>query len=84
MAETRPLVSVFSTSGPARSLQCAATGETTLPGVFSAPIRPDVVRFVHTNMAKNKRQPYAVSPAAGMQCSASSWGEIYPPSFVSP
>eukprot|EP00614_Pseudopedinella_elastica_P027772 CAMPEP_0172616686 /NCGR_PEP_ID=MMETSP1068-20121228/66716_1 /TAXON_ID=35684 /ORGANISM="Pseudopedinella elastica, Strain CCMP716" /LENGTH=388 /DNA_ID=CAMNT_0013422199 /DNA_START=38 /DNA_END=1204 /DNA_ORIENTATION=+ len=74
MAETRPLVSVFSTSGPARSLQCAATGETTLPGVFSAPIRPDVVRFVHTNMAKNKRQPYAVSPAAGMQCSASSWG----------
>ena len=47
---------------------------TTLPAVFVAPIRPDVVRFVHTNMAKNKRQAYAVSERAGHQTSAESWG----------
>lgn len=70
MAEARPLVTVFSTTAE-------PTGETTLPAVFSAPIRPDVVRFVHTNMAKNKRQPYAVAPEAGMQTSAQSWGKLY-------
>jgi len=45
-----------------------------LPSVFLAPIRPDIVHFVHTNMAKNRRQPYAVSDWAGHQHSAESWG----------
>lgn len=63
----RPLVSVFSTSGE-------KSGETTLPAVFTAPMRPDIVQFVHTNMNKNNRQAYAVSPWAGKQVSASSWG----------
>lgn len=36
-----------------------------MPAVFKAPIRPDVVNFVHTNMRKNNRQPYAVSELAG-------------------
>lgn len=45
-----------------------------LPAVFRAPIRPDVVNFVHTNMRKNSRQPYAVSELAGHQTSAESWG----------
>jgi len=45
-----------------------------LPSVFLAPIRPDVVRFVHKNMGKNSRQPYAVSDMAGHQHSAESWG----------
>lgn len=49
-------------------------GQTTLPAVFKAPIRPDVVSFVHTNMAKNKRQAYAVNKLAGHQTSAESWG----------
>ena len=31
-------------------------------------------RTVHTGMAKNKRQPYAVSEKAGEQTSAESWG----------
>jgi large subunit ribosomal protein L4e len=31
-------------------------------------------RTVHTGMAKNKRQPYAVSEKAGHQTSAESWG----------
>ena len=42
--------------------------------MFTAPIRSDVVQFVYTNMAKNKRQPYAVSDAAGHQTPAESWG----------
>jgi large subunit ribosomal protein L4e len=45
-----------------------------LPCVFTAPIRLDIVRFVHDNLAKNKRQPYAVSLWAGHQHSAESWG----------
>merc|ERR1712113_597483 len=45
-----------------------------LPAIFKAPIRPDVVHFVHSNIAKNHRQAYAVSKAAGHQTSAESWG----------
>jgi len=45
-----------------------------LPSVFIAPIRPDIVHFVHTNIRKNARQPYAVSAGAGHQHSAESWG----------
>ena len=36
-----------------------------LPAVFRAPIRPDIVNFVHSEMRKNTRQPYAVSVKAG-------------------
>ncbi|CAM9349814.1 unnamed protein product, partial [Laminaria digitata] len=56
----RPVVSVFSTAGVAQE-------STSLPAVFTVPIRPDIVNFVHTNMAKNHRQPYAVSKRAGHQ-----------------
>lgn len=45
-----------------------------LPAVFSAPIRSDIVQTVHTHMAKNKRQAYAVSTKAGHQTAAESWG----------
>lgn len=45
-----------------------------LPEVFLTPIRTDLVNFVHTNMNKNHRQPYAVSNGAGHQTSAESWG----------
>lgn len=45
-----------------------------LPVVFSSPIRPDIVQTIHTGMAKNRRQPYAVSEKAGHQTSAESWG----------
>ena len=37
-----------------------------LPAVFKAPIRPDIVSFIHHEVAKNRRQPYSVSQAAGM------------------
>ena len=59
----RPTVSVFSTKGE-------AVGSVTLPCVMTAPIRPDIVTFVHTNMAKNHRQAYSVSNDAGHQVGA--------------
>jgi len=64
---TRPLVTVFSLTGE-------KSGETNLPAVMTAPLRSDIVQFVHYNMNKNKRQAYAVSIKAGKQVSASSWG----------
>lgn len=58
---SRPQVTVYSDKNE-------PTGELlTLPAVFNAPIRPDVVNFVHQNIAKNHRQPYAVSAEAGTQ-----------------
>jgi len=65
---SRPTVTIIGADGK-------GTGATeVLPKVFSAPIRPDVVKHVHTGMAKNKRQPYSVSEKAGHQTSAESWG----------
>ena len=49
---SRPTVSVFG-AGEAKVAKTLP-----LPGVFGAPIRVDVVNFVHTQMAKNKRQAY--------------------------
>jgi large subunit ribosomal protein L4e len=67
-AATRQLVSVFSEDGS------SILGTVPLPDVFKAPIRPDLVNFVHTNVNKNRRQAYAVSTKAGHQTSAESWG----------
>jgi len=66
---SRPQVTVFTVEGTAGS-------QTALPAVFTAPIRPDVVNFVHTNVRKNKRQAYGHSLTldAGMNYSAASWG----------
>ncbi|KLO05177.1 60S ribosomal protein L4/L1/L2 [Schizopora paradoxa] len=64
---SRPTVTVRSASGEAGS-------SLPLPAVLTAPIRLDVVQQVHKSMAKNKRQPYAVSEKAGHQTSAESWG----------
>ena len=63
----RPLVSVQSIDGE-------AVEQTNLPAVFTAPIRSDIVQSVHTNVAKNHRQAYAVAMNAGHQTSAESWG----------
>jgi len=67
MAAARPLVQIYNADGK-------AAGNATLPAVLTAPIRDDVVRFVHTNINKNRRQAYAVSVKAGHQSSAESWG----------
>jgi len=63
----RPLVGVYITASKAEEF-------IKLPGVFTAPIRSDIVNEVHTRLNKNKRQPYAVSKFAGHQSSAESWG----------
>jgi large subunit ribosomal protein L4e len=47
-----------------------ASKQVHLPDVFLAPIRADIVQFVHTNMAKNARQAYSVNKYAGHQSSA--------------
>lgn len=67
MAAARPLVSVQEVDGK-------PSGTVSLPAVFTAPIRPDIVRTVHTGINKNHRQPYAVSMKAGHQTAAESWG----------
>jgi len=64
----RPLISVHDEKN-------AVSGSNVpLPAVFKAPIRPDIVNFVHQNMSKNARQAYAVNVDAGHQTSAESWG----------
>jgi large subunit ribosomal protein L4e len=70
LAASRPVVSVLSVEKETASV----VAQVVLPAVFTAPIRPDVVNFVHTNMAKNNRQAYGVSRQAGHQHSAESWG----------
>jgi len=65
----RPLVSVYDDKNEALPVKGVH-----LPAVFRAPIRPDIVSFVHDQMMKNTRQAYCVSSKAGHQTSASSWG----------
>merc|ERR1711942_296292 len=63
----RPLIGVHIDGAP--------TGvSVSLPAVFKAPIRPDIVSFIHHEIAKNHRQPYCVNRDAGHQTSAESWG----------
>merc|ERR1712159_723028 len=68
ISAARPCVTIQGAGSADKPSQVA------MPAVFLAPIRPDVVQFVHTNMAKNTRQAYAVSKWAGHQTSAESWG----------
>ncbi|KAJ3038534.1 hypothetical protein HDV00_000539 [Rhizophlyctis rosea] len=67
-AAARPVISVWSEAGD------SVVSTTTLPAVFQAPIRSDLVQDVFTKVNKNKRQAYAVSVKAGHQTSAESWG----------
>lgn len=67
MAAARPTVTVYDVAGN-------KAGSTAVPSVLTAPIRRDVVHYVHSNIAKNRRQAYAVSKHAGEQTSAESWG----------
>ncbi|KAL3531891.1 hypothetical protein ACH5RR_005412 [Cinchona calisaya] len=52
----------------------SASNSLPIPDVMKASIRPDIVKYVHANVSKNSRQPYAVSRKAGHQTSAESWG----------
>jgi len=68
VSAARPLITVYSEKNEVSGTNV------TLPAVFKAPIRPDIVNHAHTNMRKNSRQPYAVKRIAGHQTSAESWG----------
>jgi len=65
---TRPVVSVYDEKGVVTETQVK------MPAVFRAPIRPDLVAFIHDQVRKNKRQAHGVSTKAGHQHSAESWG----------
>merc|ERR1712110_500536 len=68
LSAARPLITVYSEKSEATDSNVA------LPAVFKAPIRPDIVSFIHHEVAKNHRQPYCVNRDAGHQTSAESWG----------
>ncbi|KAI4335906.1 hypothetical protein L6164_014503 [Bauhinia variegata] len=70
-AASRPLVTVQTLEG---DMATDAAPTVPLPDVMKASIRPDIVTFVHSNISRNSRQPYAVSKRAGHQTSAESWG----------
>jgi len=65
---SRPVVSVYSKDN------VEIVDNVPMPSVFTAPIRNDIVQFVHTNMSKNRRQAHAVNRKAGKKHSAISWG----------
>merc|ERR1712139_364227 len=65
----RPTVSVFSHHNPTE-----VHSEVKMPHVFMAPVRNDLVTFVHDQLSKNTRQAHGVDPKAGMKHSAESWG----------
>lgn len=69
LSTARPLVNVYNEKSEEVKGSSVA-----LPAVFKAPIRPDVVNFVHQQISMNHRQPYSVSDKAGHQTSAESWG----------
>merc|ERR1711976_472543 len=71
-AAARQLVQVWNVD--AEGGEVAKGDQVKLPTVLVAPIRSDVVQFVHTNLSKNSRQAYAVNSRAGVQSSAQSWG----------
>jgi len=69
MATARPVVSVYNFENPAEK-----TGTIPMPTALATPLRPDVVKSVHTNMAKNHRQAYGVGAKVGYDTAAESWG----------
>nr|BAE71290.1 putative 60S ribosomal protein L1 [Trifolium pratense] len=70
-AAARPLVTVQTLDS---DMATDSPNTLPIPDVMRASIRPDIVNFVHSNISKNARQPYAVSRRAGHQTSAESWG----------
>ncbi|CAI9783208.1 unnamed protein product [Fraxinus pennsylvanica] len=72
-AAARPLVTVQSLEND-MATDGGSANSIPLPDVMKATIRPDQVTFMHGQISKNARQPYAVSKKAGHQTSVESWG----------
>jgi len=66
---SRPVVSVYKSDNAKEIVDSAP-----MPAVFNTPIRNDIISFVHTQLAKNRRQGHAVFYKAGAEHSAESWG----------
>jgi len=66
---TRPTVSVFNHASGNEIVS-----EVRMPHVFLAPVRNDLVSFVHDQLSNNTRQAHGVNKKAGMKHSAESWG----------
>merc|ERR1719386_407372 len=66
---SRPVVSVYSSES---GKECESG--VAVPVCMTVPIRNDLVHFVHSNLAKNRRQGHAVFYKAGAEHSAESWG----------
>ena len=64
---SRPTVTVWGANA-------TAAEAAPMPAVLSTPIRNDLIHFVHSNLAKNRRQGHAVFYKAGAEHSAESWG----------
>lgn len=69
-AAARPQITVFD----AKAGEGTVVKNVPLPDVLVAPIRNDVVEFVHSQVNKNRRQAYCVKDQAGMDYAAESWG----------
>jgi len=69
MATARPVVSVYQFDNPSEK-----AGSVPMPMAMMSPLRPDLVRYIHTCISKNKRQAYALSHRSGYQTAAESWG----------
>lgn len=65
----RPVVSVFD-----HTKSNTVSGQVKLPAVFSAPLRNDIVDFVHDQLSNNTRQAHGINFFAGMKHSSLSWG----------
>merc|ERR1712153_127504 len=65
----RPVVSVYNHED-GKELESGVA----MPDVFSTPIRNDIVHYIHSRLAKNRRQGHAVFYKAGAEHSAESWG----------
>jgi len=69
MATARPVVSIYQFDNPS-----VKSGTVPMPMALTSPLRPDLVRYIHTNVSKNHRQAYAVKDKVGYDTAAESWG----------
>jgi len=69
MATARPVVSVYQFDSPSEKAETVP-----MPHVLMSPLRPDLVRYIHTNVSKNKRQAISVGAKVGYETAAESWG----------
>jgi len=72
MATARPVVSVYQYDESNKDIK--KSGSVKMPSVLMSPLRPDLVRYIHTNVSKNRRQAISVGAKVGYETAAESWG----------